>query len=248
LKLLVFLVINIINIMPQLFSSKNVLHSTQPLVVGAVSSAATLEGISQVTLTPEDCDILELRLDMIDLPLEELVLHASHLTLPLLMTARHPDEGGQGLLDLAARTRLLDAMLPHAALMDVELRSATDMLPLIRKAQAQGVGVIGSFHDFTMTPSDPVLMGAVDVALQHKLNAVKIATRLQSAGDLARLLNLAGTEKRLPKSLMGMGDLGRVSRLALAKCGSLLNYGYLGQSNAPGQWPARQLKELLKEL
>jgi 3-dehydroquinate dehydratase-1 len=132
--------------------------------------------------------------------------------------------------------------------MDVELRSATEMLPLIRKAQGQGVKVLGSFHDFAITPSDAVLQGAVDVALQHRLNGVKIAAKLLSGGDLARLLQLAATEKRLPFSLMGMGELGRVSRLALAKCGSVLNYGFLGQANAPGQWPASRLKELLREL
>ena len=234
--------------MPQLFSTKNILHSGVPLVVGAVSSSSTLEGISQVTLPPDECDILELRLDMIDLPLDEIVRHASHLPFPILITARHPDEGGQGALDTAARSRLLEALLPHATLMDVELRSATEMLPLIRKAQAQGVSVLGSFHDFAMTPSDAVLQGAVDVALQHKLNAVKIAVKLQSIEDLSRILHLAATEKRLPFSLMGMGDLGRVSRLVMAKCGSLLNYGFLGQSNAPGQWPARRLKELLREI
>ena len=47
---------------------------------------------------------------------------------------------------------------------------------------------------------------------------------------------------------MGMGPWGRVSRLVLAKCGSLLNYGYIGESNAPGQWPAARLKEMLSEL
>jgi 3-dehydroquinate dehydratase-1 len=47
---------------------------------------------------------------------------------------------------------------------------------------------------------------------------------------------------------MGMGPWGRISRLVLAKCGSLLNYGYIGKSNAPGQWPAARLKELLAEL
>jgi 3-dehydroquinate dehydratase-1 len=47
---------------------------------------------------------------------------------------------------------------------------------------------------------------------------------------------------------MGMGGLGRVSRLTLAKLGSLLNYGFLGEANAPGQWPARQLKDLLNDL
>ena len=234
--------------MPQVFSSKNVLLSPHPLVIGAVSSADTLEGISQISLDAAECDILELRLDMIDLPIEELKTHAAQLPFPLLITARHPDEGGEGRLDATARMSLLEALLPHATLMDVELRSATEMLPLIRKAQAQGVGVIGSFHDFSMTPSDSVLAGAADMALQHKLNAVKIAARLQSPADLMRLIHMASTEKRLPISIMGMGDLGRVSRLVLAKCGSVLNYGYLGKSNAPGQWPARQLKELLKEI
>ncbi len=234
--------------MPQLLSSKSLLHRKDPLIVGAVSSAATLEGLSQVTLAVDECDVLELRLDSIDLPLEELTRHASHLPLPLLITARHPQEGGDRGLSTEQRIALLEAHLPHAALMDIELRCATEMLPLIRKAQAQGLGVIGSFHDFTHTPSEDVLRGAVDFGLQHKLNAVKIATQLNSPDDLARLLHVLTTEKRLPLSIMGMGQLGRVSRLLLAKCGSLLNYGYLGKSNAPGQWPARRLKELVKEL
>ena len=45
---------------------------------------------------------------------------------------------------------------------------------------------------------------------------------------------------------MGMGPLAPASRLLAAQCGSLLNYGYLGTgSTAPGQWPARLLKEAL---
>ena len=44
---------------------------------------------------------------------------------------------------------------------------------------------------------------------------------------------------------MGMGEFGRVSRLALAKAGSVLNYGYLDEPNAPGQWEARELRQLL---
>ena len=77
---------------------------------------------------------------------------------------------------------------------------------------------------------------------------MKIATTLRGPGDLARLLQLLESMKRLPLSIMGMGALGRASRLVLAKCGSVLNYAHLGESNAPGQWPARQLKELLREL
>jgi 3-dehydroquinate dehydratase-1 len=61
-------------------------------------------------------------------------------------------------------------------------------------------------------------------------------------------MKLAGGTHRLRLSVMGMGPWGRVSRLVLAKSGSLLNYGFIGTSNAPGQWPVARLKELLSEL
>lgn len=234
--------------MPQLATSKSLLHGNNPLVVGAVSSSQMLEGISQISLTTDECDIIELRLDSITLPHDELHSHAAHLTLPLLITARHPEEGGHGQLSASQRSALLEAHLDIASLMDVELRSAGELLPVIRRAQQKNIGVIGSFHDFNATPSDDVLRGAVDFGIQYKFDAVKIATLLQSPDDLARMLHLLAIEKRIPISIMGMGTLGRTSRLVLAKCGSVLNYGYLGQSNAPGQWPARRLKELLQEL
>ncbi len=44
---------------------------------------------------------------------------------------------------------------------------------------------------------------------------------------------------------MGMGPLGKLSRLVLAKAGSCLNYGYLRVANAPGQWEAAELGALL---
>ena len=47
---------------------------------------------------------------------------------------------------------------------------------------------------------------------------------------------------------MGMGEFGKVSRLALASAGSVLNYGYLGDAQLPGQWPAVELKRRLQEL
>lgn len=234
--------------MPQLDSSKNLLHSSQPLVVGAVSSASTLEALASDPSLAEGCDLLELRLDSIDLAPDESRPLAQKVKLPLLITARHPEEGGSYNLDATERSNLLDAHLDLAALMDVELRSALELEKVISKAKARHIGVIGSFHDFNATPGDEVLRGAADFALQFKLDAVKVATTLQSADDLARLIQLVATEKRLPVAAMGMGILGRVSRLALAKCGSLLNYGYVGESNAPGQWAASELKKLLHAL
>ena len=47
---------------------------------------------------------------------------------------------------------------------------------------------------------------------------------------------------------MGMGALGKLSRLALARLGSCLAYGSLGAAVVPGQWPVTRLSDLLSEI
>lgn len=234
--------------MAQFVSSKNLLQTDRPLVVGAVSRPETLASLAAAGGLAAECDLVELRLDSLGLPAAEVHAHAGSLGVPILITARHPEEGGDGQLGAAERAALLEEHLDIAALIDVELRSAMELQGVIAKAKGRHIGVIGSYHDFNATPGDEVLRGAVDFGLQFKLDAVKIATTLHSAEDLARLIRLQGGEKRIPLSVMGMGGLGKVSRIALARCGSILNYGYLGESNAPGQLPARRLKEMLKEV
>jgi 3-dehydroquinate dehydratase-1 len=206
-----------------------------------------------VAETPEQrqaqCDVVELRLDMLRAGFAELSELLQAVETPLLVTARHPEEGGEGGLSAEARWALVEPFLGRAALWDVELRSLGDLREGVRQAQAAGVGVIGSFHDFQRTPPEEVLEGAASMAEASGLAAVKIASYLQQADDLAKLVRFTGKERRARVSVMGMGALGAVSRLVLAKCGSVLNYGYLGANgNAPGQWPARRLKSVLAEL
>jgi 3-dehydroquinate dehydratase-1 len=236
--------------MAQHVSSENLLLSTFPLTVGVISRFDVLQQIATMgdNAQAKLCDVIELRLDLLEAPMDEVRIEAAKLRLPILITARHPAEGGKGSEDAAERSAMLESMLDLASLMDVELRSAGEMKAVITKAQAASVQVVGSFHDFQATPADEVLTGARQMGQTLGLDGVKIATYLNSPADLIRLMQHASTPLRLPFSVMGMGPYGRVSRLALAKVGSLLNYGYLGESNAPGQWPAAQLKELLAEL
>lgn len=232
--------------MAQLLSSKNVLLSSRPLAVGVISQADLLRQL------PSDlagmCDLVELRLDLLGLPASEIRAAVANCPVPLLLTARHPAEGGQGSEKAAERAAMIEPLLDLAGLIDIELRSVMEMKPLIDKARAHGVPVVGSFHDFQATPGDEVLEGAISFAENVGIDAVKIATFINTPDDLLRLAKLVTTKRRLRLSVMGMGTWGRVSRLLLAKCGSLLNYGYLGDSNAPGQWPAAQLKTLLAEI
>ena len=220
------------------------------MTVGVISHFEVLQQVSAMDDATQAslCDVVELRLDLLGVPMAEARAEAAKLKLPILITARHPAEGGKGSENAEERSAMLESMLDLASLMDVELRSAVEMKAVISKAQAASVPVIGSFHDFQATPADEVLTGARQMGQTLGLDGVKIATYLNSPADLIRLMQHASTPLRLPFSVMGMGPYGRVSRLALAKVGSLLNYGYLGESNAPGQWPAAQLKELLADL
>lgn len=236
--------------MAQLVSSKNLLMSSRPLAVGVISDPAALEHFASLDPAARSalCDVAELRLDLLKLSMADLRAKLAENTIPLLLTARHPAEGGQGSEDAAGRAAMIEPLIDLATLIDLELRSATQMQGTIQKARAVGVPVIGSFHDFQATPADDVLLGAVNFGQQAGLDAVKIATYINTQDDMTRLMKLAGGTHRLRLSVMGMGPWGRVSRLVLAKCGSLLNYGFIGASNAPGQWPAARLKELLSEL
>jgi 3-dehydroquinate dehydratase-1 len=143
---------------------------------------------------------------------------------------------------------MLEPLLDLATLVDIEVANAPEMSPIMHKARQRGVLLVGSFHDFTSTPSAQTLQAVACRAGEQGFDILKVATTLRDARDLAQLISFCGSLGDLPRSIMGMGELGRVSRLALAKVGSLLNYGYLGQANAPGQWPAARLKELLNAL
>jgi len=76
-------------------------------------------------------------------------------------------------------------------------------------------------------------------------DAFKVATTVNQPQELARLLDFL-TPGKPALAVMGMGLLGQHSRILLGRCGSVLNYGYLGSKvQIPGQWPAIELKALL---
>jgi len=212
---------------------------TLPNVVAPLASRADVEALAGIPDLALHCDILELRLDSLPAPA------LPSIALPLIATARHPGEGGHGNLDAATRRALLASALPFASALDIEIRSLPDLASLADDARAAGLLVIGSYHDFEATPGTADLRDTVRRGLDLGATAVKIATRLHGPGELARLIDLLEFYPGTPLSVMGMGPLGMASRLLAAQCGSFLNYGYLVAPNAPGQWPARQLREIL---
>lgn len=212
--------------------------SPAPSVVGIVDSPEALRAARR--LGPKDVNFLEWRVDFLGTGIVE-------SKIPWIVTTRHPAEGGQNAMSLSARRKALLELLPSAALVDVEIRSLRGMEAVLSGARKAGVGVIASFHDFQKTPPASRLEDLVKQASDAGADVLKIATRTDSAADVARLLDLL-EKTSLPLAVMGMGPLGMASRVMLAAAGSVLNYGWLHQPNVTGQWSAKDLRGILKKI
>lgn len=219
-------------------------------MVGTVYSAASLAA-AQALPPSAGPDLLELRVDHFARRPGRLDALTALSPRPFLITVRHAAEGGaaDAALDTAARRRLYERFLPVAACVDVEARSLRTLAGTMTEARAAGVRVVASFHDFRAVPGEARLRDQVTRAVDAGADVFKVAAMTERPGDLARLLDFLEGERRLPLAVMGMGRLGRVSRLALAAAGSVFNYGYLGRrAQVPGQWPAAVLRERIDEL
>jgi 3-dehydroquinate dehydratase-1 len=213
---------------------------TRGSLVAVIASVADLHRASRLRQRP---DFFELRLDAFD-PLSPEIEHAiSKLSQPLIATARHPGEGGYNNLTARQRRRLLLHYLPRAAWVDVELRSAVHLRSVLEVAKESGVRRIISLHDLQRTPTLRELTRVLERAQRLSADVLKIVTRTETPADLVRLLAFFEEHKGdLPISAMGVGKLGRESRVALLERGSVLNYVQLGTRMIEGQFTFRELE------
>lgn len=201
---------------------------TAPKVVGTVSQAGTL-----AQLPSRDCDIVELRLDMMGA--EAL----RPLNQPVIATIRLASEGGKWMQPDVARLPLFEAVMETCTAADIELRS-----PLLDKISALAAKhqkpLIVSYHDFDKTPPADDLKRIMAKAANYG-TVVKIATLTKTEDDLATLRQLFKENCSAALCILGMGPLGPQSRAEFPRLGSCFTYGFLDEPVAPGQPSARDL-------
>jgi len=206
----------------------------RPRLVGVIKSLADLDSAIRMRKPP---DLFELRLDQLAQNVDEVEKKLSKLGAPLIMTARHPREGGANQLSTQQRRDLLLRFLPRARYIDVELRS------LLQAARRKNVGRIVSFHNLKGTPDSRTLRTKARAAKSGGANIFKVATRTDTPAQLARLLQfMTNRDADLAVSVMGIGALGAISRVLLAHCGSALIYASLCESQIEGQMSLKQLR------
>ena len=215
-------------------------------IVGTIPTPAALACAKE--LPPAAVDLFELRVDHFAADPRPLARAIPKFAAPLIVTVRHPLEGGAGDLSTARRRELYAQFLPAAKYIDIELRSVRHLATTIADARARGVRIILSAHFFNTTPSLARLEALRDCAFDAGADVFKVATLTRTLPDVITLASLlASTSRRRALAVMGMGAFGKMSRPFLACAGSVLNYGYLDAAQVPGQWRAPLLKERLAE-
>jgi 3-dehydroquinate dehydratase-1 len=221
--------------------------TTTPAIVGVILSTADLWRAIALRTAP---DLFELRLDALAQGTEEISDKLGKLRMPLIVTARHPSEGGSNRLRSRERRALLLRFMPHAAYVDVELRSARAFANVLEEARARNIGTIVSFHDLKGTPTATRFEEIVRTARSLGADILKVATRTDSPVQLTRLRDFFWRHRgkmEIEMAVMGIGRLGRSSRLEFAAAGSALNYAHLGTPRLEGQLSITELRQALKQ-
>ena len=223
----------------------DLIHALQlgrvPRIVGTIITADYLRQWSSNPV-PLPCDLVELRLDGFpDFPdWLKIGTQIEHHGTPVIVTIRWKREGGLWTGGDADRWPLLESAIRHLSGVDVELRS--DLIQGVAELAGQlGKLSVFSYHNFESTPSeeelDSILTGA------HRRGGIgKIATTVNTEADLNLLVKLLGRKWPLPVCIIGMGPLGRETRLKFPLQGSCFTYGYLDTPGAPGQYSAAELR------
>jgi 3-dehydroquinate dehydratase-1 len=191
-------------------------------------------------------DLFELRLDHLVRMTDYIERRLSMLPARVIITARHPAEGGANNLPLARRRELLLRFLPRARAVDVELRSVRGLQSVIASARKNNVQCIFSYHDLKSTPTARSLRTKARTADRLRADVFKVATRTDAPTQLERLLDFtAHKDVDLAVSVMGIGRLGALSRVILPRLGSVLAYAPVGRAQLQGQLSIAELRSSL---
>lgn len=219
----------------------------QPNIVVPAINEAGLQALICASPKAIDWDVIELRLDL--LPAAETLSQAlAAIESPLLLTPRHPDEGGSECCRQPGdRFQRVQPLLACAAAMDIEIAHVAEMTETIAAARDEGVQLILSAHDFQVTPDRDTLHRIVARGVEHGADVVKIAVTANDETEVDRLLDLFEDFTDQPLALMAMGPHGKQSRLDAAIAGSVLNYCCHGEATVEGQWPAADFANQLTQ-
>ena len=220
------------------------------LTDGAPSGQARQARLAQ----QQGAGALELRADLLADPAQvraALTAVRAASSLPLLLTYRSATEGGKGAGHGQGYEDYLASLLqlrPAVAAVDIEMACPASKA-LVAEAKAGGYDVVGSYHDFTATPSAAQITQKLAQITAAGADITKVAYMPRTAQDVAALRHaahdFAGAYPHQPLIAISMGQLGAPSRTDLVNC---LTFATIadGAASAPGQATIAHVKAWLE--
>lgn len=195
-------------------------------------------------------DIVELRVDMIERMTPRMVEEIKkNVTGKAIFTCRTKREGGSWQGSENERIACLEAGFREGfTYVDVELSTLEEGACTLSRTKARRS--IVSYHDFKRTPSYKELEQILTRMRRHHPGIMKIATMVKWPRDrthLYRLLLEHGARDHL--IVLGMGEMGRETRVVSLLLGGELTYAPIGdETSAPGQLAYSTLVEIYTKI
>jgi 3-dehydroquinate dehydratase I len=216
-------------------------------IVGVVASPADWEVVTQADAS--ELDLCELRMDLLITEQIQPQRYLKPLPFPRILTIRDPKEGGKHGLSENQRVNLFAELLPHVDYIDIELRNFGLYADVVAAARTSAKQLIVSVHDLEKTPDFEQLEGWANETEERSPDAIfKISVKMSRWEEMVRLGNFLVNQSRIRVAAMGMGPLGKISRLLFARLGSELTYAACGEAVVSGQWDFRTLRSILSQM
>jgi 3-dehydroquinate dehydratase-1 len=204
----------------------------QSLIVAVLG----MEGAEGVKAASE-ADMIELRLDLVNEPIQAIKAVRLATTKPIIATNRLKTEGGMFQGSERERIELLLQAAPFADFVDIELLAELrdEFMARVNKP------VIVSYHDFLGMPDEDEMATILENMKKTGATYAKIAVTPKNLRDNLRILGLL-LDADMPLCMIAMGNIGRHLRAVAPLYGSVLTYGFVAKSLAPGQMSLAELR------
>jgi 3-dehydroquinate dehydratase/shikimate dehydrogenase len=194
----------------------------------------TLDDVFTADIAGADC--VEVRLDYLKNPQQSIHTRWDRLPVPVIATCRGKERGGLFDGSIEEETRILDSAARNGArFVDIDYRYSRGFPP------AQ---VIASYHNFDETPAN--LESLVEEACAANGDIAKVATQVRTWSDNRRLFEILSRPWPKPVIVVGMGDIGQITRIIGPARGSFLTYAASTRQAAPGQLSVSQMLDLYR--
>ena len=199
-----------------------------------------IEGFNKIKSLITDAEMAEIRIEKSGLNVSEIKqLFSSHNN--LIATCR--DEG----ITETERINLLKSAIDGGAKwIDIEVESNQKYsTELVNYAKAENCKIIISYHNYNSTPNRDELTDIANSCIKIGADLVKIATMINNNSDIANLLHLYS--QKTPILALGMGELGKITRIAALKMGAPFTFVSCDNESetAPGQITESNMRGIL---